>query len=54
MQNKKQRFNILLDADLLDAARKRGVRLRKSVSEMVRELFVEWLVEESNESKNRQ
>lgn len=41
------RFNIVLDDDLIEAAKKRGGRLRKSIAEMVREQFVKWYLEEN-------
>ncbi len=47
MDIKKRRFNIVLDEDLMEAARKRGGRLRKSIAEMVREQFVKWHLEEN-------
>lgn len=46
MNATKRRYNIVLDKDLLEAAQKRGKRLRKPISEMVREQFVNWYTEE--------
>jgi len=43
----KKRFNVILDEDLILSAKKRGARLRKSVSEMIREQFYNWYLEEN-------